>query len=294
MTRRKMNKISVIYITILFIVFANIVSAGIVSAGGIDKIYISNASGDTGNEILLSVDAVDMNDLGSLQLYIHFNKNVLVAENVTAGNATSGGMFTSNIKDTGITIGIISATGISGSGSIADIIFNVTGPNGISSPLTISMMPPTDSKNGPIIVQSVDNATFTVGNIGIVGTVSPTVGIYPITTRTVPNTDNDSGGDNGSRIPSGKGSSSGDLSNVGTSGGKTSIKAVTNTNEYTVQTATVPEETVVAEETTKPQKMVQPNSTQKSPWLGIIASITILSLIYVFERKKRHKKNRNR
>ena len=289
MIRGKMNKISAIYIAILFVVSANIVSAG-----GIDKIYVSNSSGDAGSEIVISVDAVNMNDLGSLQLDIHYDKNVLVAENVTAGNATSGGMFTSNIKDTGMTIGIISTTGISGSGSIADIIFNVTGPNGTSSPLTISMMPPTDSKNGPIIVQNIDNATFTVGNIGIVGTVSPTTGISPVTTRTVPNPDNGSGGDNGLRISTRNGgSSSGYLSNVGTSSGKTSTKVVTTTNESTVQTTTVPEETVVAEETTKPQKTVQPNSIQKSPGLGIIASITILSLIYVFERKKRQK-NRNR
>jgi hypothetical protein len=288
MIRRKMNKISVIYIAILFIVSANIVSAG-----GIDKIYVSNASGDTGSEIVISVDAVNMNDLGSLQLDINYDKNVLVAKNVTAGNATSGGMFTSNIKDTGVTIGIISATGISGSGSIADITFNITGPKGISSPLTISMTSPTDSKNGPIIVQSVDNATFTVGNIGIVGTVSPTTEISPIATRTVPNPDNGSGGDNGLRNSSRNGgSSSGGFSNVGTSSGKTSNIAVTTTNESTVPTATVPEETVVAEETTTQQKTVQPNSAQKSPGLGIIASITILSLIYVFERKKRNKRHK--
>jgi hypothetical protein len=293
---KKRNKLSIWIICIVLLL-----TVGTASADGIDKIYISNSSGDTGSKITVSVNAENMKNLGSLQFDVQYDKNVLIAENVIAGNATTGGMFTSNIRITGMTIGIISTTGISGSGSIADIIFNVVGSKETSSPLTISMVSATDSKNNPIDILSIDNATFTVIGEGVTGTViptvttSPTVGTSPTTTRMIPNPDNGSGGDTGVRSSSRNGeTSNGNVSNVGNlnSSASTQVETpmVTTTKESTVSTTIVPEETVVPEETTEQQKKTQPENTQKSPGLGMVASITILSLIYILERKKRQRK----
>lgn len=286
-----MNKMS-----IWFMCIAILLTINMASAGQIDKIYITNTTGDTGNNVVVSVNATNMKDIGSLQLDVQYDKNILAAENVTGGDLGSGGMFTSKINDTGkVTIGLISTEGISGNGSIADIVFRVIGPKGTSSPLNIIMTVPTDPKNIPIDVQDVVNATFTLSNAGTIGTVSPTVTISPTTTvsptitKMVPNPDNGSGGDTGVRDSS----RNGDASNGGSSSGGSSNISGGETSTYTktpiattVPTTLVSKETAVPERTADSDKNIESEKTQDSPGLGIFVSITILSTVYMLRRKK--------
>ena len=107
-----------------------------VSAAGL-SVQVSDATGRTGDTVDVPVTVTGAQDLGALDLLVQYDPGVLNAIGVEKGSLTKG-MVLANTETPGtIAIALIDTQGISGSGPIVVMKFQVTGATGATSPLTL-------------------------------------------------------------------------------------------------------------------------------------------------------------
>jgi hypothetical protein len=103
-------------------------------------------------------------NIGSMNFMLTYNAQVLKVNKVDSGSLVSGALFTPNFKTPPqVRFGLATSGGISGSGTIAYIEFQVIGAAGSSSPLTLSEVDTTDT-SGKSVTLTTQNGTVTVAS----------------------------------------------------------------------------------------------------------------------------------
>ena len=170
-----MNKINSLIIAIVTV----IAMIGMASATGIGSITIGgDIQGTNGQTKSVTVDVSGMSAVGALQLDVLYNSAVITVNTVTFGPAAGTGVTASNISNPSgkVTLGVISAAGISGSGTLATISFTVAGNAGDNTDLQIVKTSLVDFNILPVTTEP----TITGGTFTVMGTPSST-GIDTIT-----------------------------------------------------------------------------------------------------------------
>ena len=102
--------------------------------------------------------------IGSMNFVLTYNPQVLKVNKVDSGSLLSGALFTPNYKTPPLVrFGLATSSGVSGSGSVAYIEFQVIGAAGSSSPLTLSEVDTTDTSGKPVTV-AIQGGTVTVAS----------------------------------------------------------------------------------------------------------------------------------
>ena len=102
--------------------------------------------------------------IGSMNFVLTYNAQVLKVNKVDSGSLVSGALFTPNFKTPPqVRFGLATSGGISGSGSVAYIEFQVIGAAGSSSPLALSEVDTTDT-SGKSVTVTTQNGTVTVAS----------------------------------------------------------------------------------------------------------------------------------
>jgi Cohesin domain len=160
-----------ILVTVVLLVMA----ANTVVASGVETISVGgDTSGVVGDSATIYISATGVNGLGSINFDVLYDHNIIGAISVTEGNLTSGAFLVSGIHDTedNVQISLMSLGGISGSGTIAKISYNIKKVG--STALTISGCVATDTDANSINIGSITGSSFDA--IAVV----PTVTVTPI------------------------------------------------------------------------------------------------------------------
>jgi hypothetical protein len=105
-------------------------------------------------------------NIGSMNFVLTYNAQVIKVNKVDSGSLLSGALFTPNYKTPPeVRFGLATSEGISGSGTVAYIEFQVIGAAGSSSPLTFSELSTTDT-SGKSVALTTQNGTVTVASGG--------------------------------------------------------------------------------------------------------------------------------
>jgi len=108
-------------------------------------------------------------NIGSMNFVVTYNPQVLRVNKVDSGSMLSGALFTPNyLSPPEVRCGLATSGGVSGSGTMVYIEFQVIGPAGSSSPLTISELSTGDASGQSITVNS-QNGTVTVATSKLKG-----------------------------------------------------------------------------------------------------------------------------
>jgi len=103
-------------------------------------------------------------NIGSMNFVLTYDPQVLKVNKVDSGSLLSGALFTPNYKTPPLVrFGLATSNGVSGSGSVAYIEFQVIGAAGSSSPLTLSEVDTTDTSGKPVAVTT-QGGTLTVAS----------------------------------------------------------------------------------------------------------------------------------
>jgi hypothetical protein len=169
-----LRKISITIMVIITIAMM----AGMASASGVNSLATGGATtGTNGQDIFVTIEATSMSNVGSLQLNIVYDKNVITASTATTGGMTSGSLFASNIDNVAgkVNLGWVSTTGMSGTGTLVTIKFHVVGNRGANSPLNIKLVDITDPKSGHVTTRpKITNGIFNVKDIGSISSITVT------------------------------------------------------------------------------------------------------------------------
>jgi len=108
-------------------------------------------------------------NIGSMNFVVTYSPQVLRVNKVDSGSLLSGALFTPNYQSPPeVRCGLATSGGVSGSGTMAYIEFQVIGTAGSSSPLTISELSTGDASGQSITVNS-QNGTVTVATSKLKG-----------------------------------------------------------------------------------------------------------------------------
>lgn len=142
-----------------------IVTIGMASAGGLNVLSVEGDNqGTTGNFATVYINATGVDNIGSLQLDVLYNPNVINANSVTVESLATGTSGEFNIDNTTgkVTMAFITSGGMTGDGPLAKINFSVVGSAGSSSPLDINVVDITDIEGTSVAPGNIVNSTFTV------------------------------------------------------------------------------------------------------------------------------------
>ena len=152
--------------TLLLIVCAISVLAAGVSAADM-AVSIADVSGASGSSIDIPILVKDAQNLGSVDISVTYDPSVLNVISVEKGSANKG-MISSKTDVPGVvSIGIVDAAGITGSGDIAVMRCKIVGAAITVSPLTITSVKAYDAKTFNDIKTIKSSGTLTVKGKGL-------------------------------------------------------------------------------------------------------------------------------
>lgn len=121
--------------SMLLLIFISPVSAAAEGA----TIVVNDASAQYGDTIQIPIDIRNAKDIGSLDVSLRYDTDVLALREAETGNLTQNSVIQWNIKGDKGLIGIIHGEGINGNGSLAILTFNVLGSPGSTSVLDLDV-----------------------------------------------------------------------------------------------------------------------------------------------------------
>ena len=131
-------------------------------------IYIEDRVMEKGKEVRIPVIMCNAKDLANMDLSLNYNIAAMKFKSAEKGALNAKSLFESNEKPAGtIKISFAASQGVTGSGSIAILIYDVIGSSGQSTQITGSVNSASTSSGSPVSV-SVNPGTFTVGS-GVTG-----------------------------------------------------------------------------------------------------------------------------
>ena len=116
-----------------------------------------------GQEVVIPIMMCNAQDIANMDLTVTYDSSVLQFKDAVKGSLNANSLFEFNNVGNQIKISFAQSSGFSGSGSIALLTFVVTGQNGQSSPITISIGS-ASTTGGTSVSIPVNNGQVAVGN----------------------------------------------------------------------------------------------------------------------------------
>jgi len=122
-------------------------------------VSMPNTNGNAGTQVELALSAANVDGLRAVDATIAFDSSVLSAQSVRVGSLTAGWAVSANVGIPGnIVLTLASGSGVTGSGSLAVLKFNVVGVPPASTSLSVSSL----SLNDGAIAAACSDGAFTV------------------------------------------------------------------------------------------------------------------------------------
>ena len=119
------------------------------------------------------VELVGVEGIGSLHIELAYDASALTTVSVSAGDLAENALFEADVDTPGrVVIGIIDAVGITGSGAVAIITFELAGP-GATSPLKLENVQAFDAETLIDILLSAKPGEFSADGATVPPTLSP-------------------------------------------------------------------------------------------------------------------------
>ena len=147
--------------TIVVILLALALLAGTASAAA-TQVAIGTPQSGAGTTVIVPVTVSGASNLGAMDIEVTYDPAVLKMTSAQMGSLSTNGFVEANEPQPGSAlISFIDTQGISGSGEIVKITFEVSGSSGTSTPLTLQARAyDLDLKDVPVTIQS---GSVTVG-----------------------------------------------------------------------------------------------------------------------------------
>ena len=149
---------------LLTLLVLTLVSTAAAQAGLTVK--VGEVSGPHRQPAEVPIEVTGAANIGSMYLELAYDATVLTPTEVKRGKLTANSLLQPNLDDPGrVKIALIDASGFSGDGSVAVVVFDVPGKDGATSPLTLENVRASDATSQPpvTIPTAVENGTFRVG-----------------------------------------------------------------------------------------------------------------------------------
>jgi hypothetical protein len=132
-------------------------------SGSGPSIYVESRTMNPGQEVVIPIMMCNANDIANMDLSVAYDSSALQFKDAVKGSLNSNVLFESNNVGSTVKIAFAGKSGFSGSGSIAVLTFKVTGQNGASSPITVSVGSASTSGGKPVTIP-VNNGKVSIGN----------------------------------------------------------------------------------------------------------------------------------
>ncbi|MEI6293545.1 MAG: hypothetical protein WCP36_07660 [Methanomicrobiales archaeon] len=132
-------------------------------SGSGPSIYVENRIMNPGQEVVIPIMMCNANDITNMDLSVGYDSSALQFKDAIKGSLNSNMLFESNNVGSTVKISFAGKSGFSGSGSIAILTFKVTGQNGASSPITVTVGSASTS-GGKSVTVPVNNGNVVIGN----------------------------------------------------------------------------------------------------------------------------------
>lgn len=110
----------------------------IAEAQSVLTVRVSDVTARPGATVQVSIKVAGAANVGGLHVELSYDASILQAVEVKPGTLAEGAMLESNLSSPGqVVIGLIDSGGMSGDGVLAEVVFQVTGQEGDSSPLDL-------------------------------------------------------------------------------------------------------------------------------------------------------------
>ena len=127
------------------------------------SIYVDDRTMNPGQEVVIPIMMCNANDIANMDLSVGYDNSALQFKDAVKGSLNSNVLFESNNVGSTVKIAFAGKSGFSGSGSIAVLTFKVTGRNGASSPITVTVGSASTS-GGKSVTIPVNNGNVVIGN----------------------------------------------------------------------------------------------------------------------------------
>ncbi|WP_340818859.1 cohesin domain-containing protein [Methanolobus sp. WCC4] len=125
-------------------------------------VSVSDVSGGSGATVEVPIDLTDATDIGSMDIRMSYDGDVLQAMGVDTGELGGNAYIESNTASDGVVfIALADASGISGTGTVAVVSFEVLGDTGSTSSLALEDVSVHDIERVEVITTTEDG-TFSV------------------------------------------------------------------------------------------------------------------------------------
>ena len=121
---------------IMFMLLSILFLISPVLAGG-TTIFVNDVSANHGETIQMPINISGAKDIGSMDISLQYDPNVLSLKSVEKGNLTQDSIVEWNAKADKVLIGIVGGSGTNGNGSLAILFFDVLGYPGSISDLDL-------------------------------------------------------------------------------------------------------------------------------------------------------------
>jgi hypothetical protein len=127
------------------------------------SIYVDDRIMNPGQEVVIPIMICNANDIANMDFSVGYDSSALQFKDAVKGSLNANTLFESNNIGNKVKIAFAGKTGFSGSGSIAVLTFRVTGQNGASSPITVTVDGASTSGGKPVTIP-VNNGKVSIGN----------------------------------------------------------------------------------------------------------------------------------
>jgi hypothetical protein len=126
-------------------------------------VRVPNATGRPGATVEVPIEVEEAANLGAMHIELSYDAGVLQAAEVKQGPLAENAMLESDLSAPGrVVIGLIDATGMSGDGAVAVVVFQVIGQEGDNSPLTLENLAAHDATSMDVLVVEGTSGVFRV------------------------------------------------------------------------------------------------------------------------------------
>jgi hypothetical protein len=131
------------------------------SAAGL-TVRVSDTTGAPGDTVEVSINLAGASDVGSMDIFLTYDSNVLRAVEVEAGKLAKTALIESNTAEVEeVIIALADSSGITGNGEVATISFEVLGDSGTTSPLTLESVSVSNTELVELVTTT-ESGTFSV------------------------------------------------------------------------------------------------------------------------------------
>ena len=134
-----------------------------VDAQALLPVHVPNATARPGATVEVPIEVTQAANVGGMHIELSYDAGVLQATEVKRGPLTGSAMLESNLSTPGrVVIGLIDAAGLNGDGTVAVVVFQVTGQEGDTSPLTLENLAAYDATSLDALAVQETNGAFQV------------------------------------------------------------------------------------------------------------------------------------